>query len=265
MEEIYLPPQNLEAEIAVLSAMLQDTDTIPLILEKIDKDTFYRSSHRCIFQAILDLYEKNKPVDIITLTDYLRNKGELEEIGGVSYLTTIFSSLPTTINVEHYVDIVREKAIRRGLMKAGLKITEDAQKGDKAIEAIIDEAEKYIFDLAQRKEVKDFVNIRQLMEDTLKYLEELADRKEIITGVPAGFRDVDLKTSGFQPGDLIVVAGRPSMGKTSFVLNIALNAALDHGVPVAIFSLEMGALQLAQRLLCMEAGGDAEIEAGVYQ
>ncbi|MCD6218779.1 replicative DNA helicase [Candidatus Calescamantes bacterium] len=253
MEEIYVPPQNLEAEIAVLSAMLQDKDTIPLVLEKIDKETFYRDSHKSIFQAILELYEKNKPIDIITLTDHLRSKGELENIGGVSYLTTIFSSLPTTINVEHYVDIIREKAIRRGLMKAGLKITEDAQKEDKEIETVIDEAERSIFELAQRKKVKDFINIRDLMEDTLKFLEGLADRKEIITGIPSGFRDVDLKTSGFQPGDFIVVAGRPSMGKTSFVLNIALNVALDHNVPVALFSLEMGALQLAQRLLCMEA------------
>ena len=115
MEEIYVPPQNLEAEIAVLSAMLQDKDTIPLVLEKIDKETFYRDSHKSIFQAILELYEKNKPIDIITLTDYLRSKGELEDIGGVSYLTTIFSSLPTTINVEHYVDIIREKALENGM------------------------------------------------------------------------------------------------------------------------------------------------------
>ena len=253
MEEIYLPPQNLEAEVAVLSAMLQDKDTIPLVLDKIDKSAFYKDNHQRIFQAIIELYEKNKSIDIITLTDYLKNKEELEEVGGVSYLSTIFSSLPTTINVEHYIEIVREKAIRRSLMKAGLKITKEAQKGEKEIESILDEAEKTIFDLAQRREVKDFIPMKELMEDTLKFLEGFAEKKELITGFPSGFRDLDLMTSGFQSGDFIVVAGRPSMGKSSFVLNIALNLSLEHNLPIAIFSLEMNASQLAQRLLCMEA------------
>ncbi|HEX68103.1 MAG TPA: replicative DNA helicase [bacterium] len=256
MNEGLLPPFSEEAEIAVLSAMLQDTDTIPLVLEKLDAKSFYRESHQKIFQAIFELYEKNKPVDIVTLTEYLRSKGELEDVGGVSYLSTLFSSLPSTVNVEHYVGIVKEKAILRGLMKVGRRIMEEAQKGEKDVERIIDQAEKEIFDLAQRKEVKDFIPVRDLIMDTIKVVENLVNKKELVTGVPTGFHRLDFLTTGFHPGELIVVAGRPGMGKSSFVLNIALHVALDHNMPVAIFSLEMDASEIARKLLCMEARVD---------
>ena len=256
MDEVYIPPHSEEAEMAVLSAMLQDKDVIPLVLEKIDAKAFYQDHHQKIFEAILELYEQNKPVDVITLTDFLRNRGKLEEVGGATYLASLVSTLPSPVNAEHYVNIVKEKAILRGLMKVGRRIMEEAQKGEKEVEKIIDEAEKEIFDLAQRREARDFVPIQNLIGETLKTVEALTAKKELVTGVPTGFQRLDFLTTGFHPGELIVVAGRPGMGKSSFVLNIALHASLEYRLPVAVFSLEMDSFEIARKLLCMEARVD---------
>lgn len=252
MEEVRVPPQNLEAEVAVLSAMLQDISTIPLVIEKLEDHFFYKPEHRKIYKGILELYDRGQPVDVLTLCEHLRKKGELEEVGGASYVGSISASLSSPVSVEHYADIIREKAILRGLIEVSHRIIQKCYEESEEGEKILDEAEQLVFDLAQKKKVKDFVHIRELVEKTMERAEKLSQRKEMIVGLPTGFRELDIQTAGLHPSNLIVVAGRPSMGKTSFVLNIALHVSLELELPVAIFSMEMSRDQLTERLVCME-------------
>ena len=264
-----VPPQAIDAEKSVLGAMLLSREAIGRVLGILDAESFYLDAHRKIYEVALELYDRNEPVDILTLSEELKKhasdypraaeddqnapKNWLDEIGGTYYLTELAESVPTAANVEHYAKIVLEKALLRQLITVAAEITEDSYRADENVFDIIDRSEQRIFALSERRLRKGFVALDHVLHDTLEEIEELHKRDSGVTGVPTGFDELDTLTSGFQRSDLIIIAGRPSMGKTAFSLNIARNAAVDHNVPVGIFSLEMANYQLAMRMLCAEA------------
>ena len=252
-----LPPQNIEAEQSVLGAILIDNSAMNKVLEILGANDFYRENHRLIFSSMIELYEKNHPIDLVTITDHLRNKGELEMVGGATYLASLVNTIPTSANVRHYSKIVHEKALLRNLIEASTEIVSLGYEGTREVENLLDYAEQRIFSLSERKIRPSFFHIREIIKDSFETIESLYEKKEMVTGVPSGFIDVDDKTSGFQPGDLIIVAGRPSMGKTSFCLCVAQHMGIEFREPVAIFSLEMSKMQLVIRMLCSEARVDA--------
>jgi replicative DNA helicase len=252
-----LPPQNLEAEQSVLGAVLLENNALMKCLEVVSSEDFYRESHRKIFLAMLDLFDKNEAIDLVTITEQLNKKDELEGVGGVSYLTSLVNQVPTAANVVYHSKIMREKALMRSLLMsctdvAG-KIYEDANEADE----LLDYAEKSIFEISDKRVKASFVTLKDVVKDSFKMIEDLCDRKEAITGVPSGFNDLDELTTGFQKGDLIVVGGRPSMGKTALSLNIAQHVGMELKEPVAVFSLEMSTRQLVLRMLCSEAMVDS--------
>src|SRR5258705_6750915 len=247
-----LPPQNLEAEESVLGGVLLDNTAIDRVLEFVRPDDFYRESHRRIFRAMLGLAERNEPVDLVTLSESLRQRGELQDIGGAAYLGDLAERVPTAANVNHYARIVREKAILRSLITTATEIVTKGYEEQGSVEEFLDSAEKVIFDISEKKIKASFVAVGDMITDTLKTIDKLYQRKEIITAGPTGYEDLDKITAGLQPAELIIVAGRPGMGKTAFALNIAANAAYT-GVGAAIFSLEMAKEQLVLRMLCSEA------------
>lgn len=253
-----LPPQNLEAEQAVLGGMLIDNDAINRVVEVVSPDDFYRDSHQKIFGAIIELYNKNEPSDLVTLTDTLKARGELESVGGASYLAALVDGVPTAANVTSYSKIVREKAVLRQLITGATDIVSRGyeEKGD--IDEFLDNAEKIIFEIAQRRVGAGFTTVREIVRDSFKAIEALYEKKALITGVSTGFKDLDRYTSGLQKSDLIIIAGRPSMGKTAFALNVAENAAVESQKVCAVFSLEMSREQLVQRMLCSRGEVDAQ-------
>ncbi|HHN64976.1 MAG TPA: replicative DNA helicase [Nitrospirae bacterium] len=252
-----LPPQNLEAEQSVLGAVLLDNEALLKALEIITPEDFYRDSHKKIFNAMIELFEKNEPIDIITLTDHLRMKDQLETIGGVSYLTSLVNFVPTAANVRHHARIVREKSLMRGLIQTATEIVSMVYEEGLPADDLVDIAEKNIFAISDKRVKTSFSKLKDVIKDSFEMIEGLYDRKEAITGVPSGFHDLDELTTGFQQGDLIIVGGRPSMGKTALALNIAQHVGVELGEPVAIFSLEMSKKQLALRMLCSEAMVDS--------
>ena len=247
-----VPPQNLEAESSVLGGILLENEAINRVLEVLTTDDFYRESHRKIFRAMIELYDRSEPVDLITLSDILKAKGDLEAVGGSAYLASLANAIPTSANIHHYARIVREKAIRRYLISAATTIATRGFEDQENVDEFLDEAEKVIFDISEKRVRTSFVMVGEMIRDSIKMVERLYERKELVTGVPSGYKDLDRLTAGFQPSDLIVVAGRPSMGKTALCLNIATHAAFG-GTGVAIFSLEMAKEQLVLRMLCSEA------------
>ncbi|MDD4980974.1 MAG: replicative DNA helicase [Candidatus Omnitrophica bacterium] len=252
-----IPPQNLEAEMAVLGSTLIDEEAISVAIELLESDSFYKDTHRKIFQAISDLYNANKAVDLITLTDELRRSAILEEIGGVSYLTLLVNSVPTAANISHYVSIVKEKNILRTLINNATKIVSMCYESDGNVDEVLDSAEKCIFEVASKKPQGNFLHLKEIIKDSIETIDQLYQKKAHITGVPTGYIDFDSKTSGLQPSDLIVVAGRPSMGKSALALGIAEYAGVIEKIPIAFFSLEMSKEQLVQRMLCAHAKVDA--------
>lgn len=252
-----LPPQNLEAEMAVLGSMLIDDDAISVAAERLDKDAFYKDIHQRIFEAILELYNANKAVDLITLTDELKRKMLLEEIGGVSFLSALANSVPTAANIAHYVKIVKEKGILRTLISNSTKIVSLCYESDGNVDEVVDHAERLVFEVSDRKHHGSYIHLKEIIKDTIETIDRLYQNKEHVTGVPTGYIDFDLKTAGLQSSDLIVIAGRPSMGKSAFALGVAEYAGVVEKVPVAIFSLEMSKEQLVQRMLCAHAKVDA--------
>ncbi len=248
-----VPPQFVEGERAILGGLLLDNDQLSRIMAAVSADDFYREAHRTIFKAMAHLFNRNEPVDWITLTATLKEQGLLESVGGHGYLTELADAVPSAANIIHYADIVREKSWLRMLIGAATEISTRCYEDHPNIDEFLDQAEEIIFKVGATRFQGGFMGVHDLMKVTLTNIEKLYERKEHITGVPSGFHDVDVLTAGFQRSDLIIVAGRPSMGKTSFALNVAMNAAIDSGVPTGIFSLEMSKEQIALRLLCAKA------------
>lgn len=251
MEKI--PPQNLDAEQSVLGAMLIDQEAVIKTIEVLQPRDFYRDANGRIFEAIVSLFDRGEPVDLITLSEELRQTGMLDQVGGVSYVAGLANSVPTSANVEHYARIVEEKSLLRRLINVSTRIAQLGYEGEEEVEALLDRAEQMVFELTQRKTQSAFVPFKTVLMQTFDRIEYLYRHKGEITGVPSGFSELDKMTSGFQPSDLIILAARPSMGKTAFCLNIAQNAAIRKKLPVAIFSLEMSREQLVTRILCGEA------------
>lgn len=251
-----LPPQSIESEQAVLGSLLVSGDGISRVVDQLEPDYFYRKAHQVIYAAMLDLYEKSEPIDIVTVSQYLKDDEKLEHVGGRQYITDLALAVATTANLEYYAKVVQEKALLRQLIKAGTEIVGSCYEETDAGLAI-DRAEHLIFTLAERRSMQQLVHIKHIVETSFQKIEQRYEQRDSLSGVPSGFYDLDALTSGFQPSDLIIVAARPSMGKTAFVLNIAQHMAVETNTPVAVFSLEMAKEQLVMRMLCSEANIDA--------
>ncbi len=256
-EEIKVLPHNIDAEKSVLGAMLIDEEAIALAVEILDETWFYEETHRKIYQSIIQLYDQRKRVDLVTLSDKLKNEGLLESIGGVSYLSTIMDFVPTSAHVEHYAQIVKERGVLRRLIQNATQIISSCYQPNGIVEDVVDSAERLIFEVADLKERQQSVHIKDLVKDSIETLDKLYQRKEHVTGISTGFEKLDHMTSGLQKSDLIIIAGRPSMGKSALAVSIVENASLNQGVGVGFFSLEMSKEQLVQRMLCSQARVDA--------
>jgi replicative DNA helicase len=252
------PPYSEDAEQAVLSAMLMDRDAVDRVAEIVDDTMFFREGNRRIYRAMLTLSERGDVIDPLTLSEELQRRNELQASGGKDYIGFLVDAVPTAANVEYHARIVREKALRRRLIEVSTQIVSDAFESSAPAGELLDAAEHKIFEVNQARGHEGFTRIKELLWPTMEDIERLQRGGESITGVPSGFKDLDELTAGFQQSDLVIVAARPSMGKTAFVLNIAQNAALDKNVPVAFFSLEMSKSSLVQRLLTSEGRVDAQ-------
>jgi replicative DNA helicase len=252
-----VPPQNIEAEQAVLGAILINGDALITAMERISSDDFYRGAHQRIFEAIVELAEDQEPVDLITLTSLLQNKQQLEEIGGVTYLSELANAVPTAANIDYYAAIVEEKSMLRRLIRTATQIVTNGYANEDDVGSMLSEAEAKILEISQRRSSSGFVVIRDVLMEVFEKVESLYSNKGGATGIPSGFVDLDKMTSGFQRSDLVILAARPSVGKTAFALNVAQNVGVRAKETVAIFSLEMGAAQLVQRMVCAEANVDA--------
>ena len=257
MELGKIPPHDIEAEQAVIGSMLTDQDAVMTAVERLKSDSFYREDNKLIFEAIVNLYNRSEPIDLITVKDELTSMGNFEKVGGFQYLATLPDKVPTTANVQKYVNIVDEKATLRKLIKTANEIIDLGYNPTEDVEDIMAGAEKKIFDIIQNKNQKSYSPIKDVLIESFTKLEELYNQKSVVTGIPTGFIELDYKTAGLHGSDLILVAARPAMGKTAFALNIAANAAIRANVPVALFSLEMSKEQLVNRVLCMEAMVDS--------
>ena len=259
-----VPPQNIEAEQSVIGAMLIDKNAVGLVTEKLMPEDFYRQAHQVIYSAILTLHSKNEPIDMITLINELKKMNKLDDVGGVSYVTLLANVVPTAANAKYHAQIVEEKSILRQLVEGGTAIAAMGYDGADDVPVIIDQAEKTILRISNRKGGSDFAAISDVLTDTINHIQAVLDSKQPITGVATGFIDLDYLTAGLHPSDFIILAARPSMGKTALALNIAANVAIRgsrEGQPkkrVAFFSLEMSREQLVQRMLCSEADVDAQ-------
>ena len=254
LESLKLPPNSVEAEQSVLGGLLLENEALDKVADILRPADFYRHDHRLIFQHIGKLIEHNKPADIVTVAESLENSAELSAVGGIAYLGALAQNTPTAANIRRYAEIVRERSVMRKLVEVGSGIAESAYSPQgRDAQQLLDEAESKIFQIAEggKRTSEGFVDIKILLPQVADRIDQLfqRDNPNDVTGVPTGFRDLDSMTSGFQPGDLVIVAGRPSMGKTAFSLNIAENVALDIGLPVAVFSMEMAATQLAMRMI----------------
>ena len=257
MELGKVPPHDIEAEQAVLGSMLTDKDAVISAIEALKEEDFYRTDNRAIYEAILNLYNRAEPIDIITVKAELESIGKFEQVGGLTYLASLPDKVPTTANAMKYIKIVEEKSTLRNLIKTANEIIELGYDPTEDVEDIMESAEKKIFDIMQNKDKKGYAPIQDILVESFNQLEELYNRKQHITGVPSGFIELDYKTAGFHGSDLVLIAARPAMGKSAFALNIATNAAVRANVPVVIFSLEMSKEQMVNRILCSEAMVDS--------
>ncbi|KMJ60422.1 DNA helicase [Bacillus sp. LL01] len=253
-----IPPQNIEAEQAVIGAIFLEPSSLTLASELVMPDDFYRASHQKIYDCMLNLSDRGEPVDLVTVTSELANLKLLEEVGGVSYLSDIAGSVPTAANIEYYAKIVEEKSILRRLIRTATNIAQEGYSREDEVAGLLNEAEKQILEVSQRKNSGVFQNIKDVLVKTYDNIETLHNRKGEVTGIETGFTELDKMTAGFQRNDLIIIAARPSVGKTAFALNIAQNVATKARENVAIFSLEMGAEQLVMRMLCAEGNINAQ-------
>ncbi|WP_298836277.1 replicative DNA helicase [Clostridium sp.] len=249
-------PYNLEAEQSVIGSMLIDKTAISRVVEVLKSDDFYRDSHKVIFSAIYELYQKDTPIDMITLLEHLRSAEKLEASGGITYISEISNSIPSTANLSSYIKIVEDKSTLRKLIKSSTEIIENCYNKQDDVEAVMDIAEQKVFNISQKKNAGDFEPMNTVLERGFLEIERIFNNKGETTGISSGFPELDDKTAGFQKGDMILIAARPSMGKTTFALNLAEYAALRQGKSVAVFSLEMSKEQLSYKLLCSEANVD---------
>lgn len=252
-----VPPQSLEAETAVLGSMLLDREAISAAIELLESRCFYKDAHKKIYLAVTKLCDENKAVDLVTVVEELKKTGALDEVGGPAYLANIASSVPTSANIAHYAKIVKEKHILRSLINASTQIASECYSTSQDADNLVDKAEQIIFEIASKKVEARSVPLRDIIKGSIETIDSLYQRKESITGLATGFRDLDMRTAGLQPSDLIVVAGRPSMGKSALVTCIAEHVGVVEKKPVAFFSLEMSKEQLVQRMLCSHARVDA--------
>ncbi|ARF17491.1 replicative DNA helicase [Sporosarcina sp. P3] len=253
------PPHNNEAEQSVLGAIFLEPQALITASEILLPEDFYRIAHKKIFETMLVLNDRGQPVDLVTIAEELKVKNELEDVGGISYITELANAVPTAANIVYYANIVEEKALLRRLIRVATDIVEDGYTREDEVEALLGEAEKKMMEVSNRKNAGDFRHIKDVLVETYDNIELLHTRKGDVTGIPTGFRDLDQITAGFQRNDLIIVAARPSVGKTAFALNVAQNVATKTDENVAIFSLEMGAEQLVMRMLCAEGNIDAQV------
>ncbi len=252
-----VPPNDIEAEQAIIGSMLTDKDAVIDAIEVLKPEDFYRQDNKTIYEAILNLYNRAEPIDIITVKAELVSLGKFEQVGGLEYLAVLPDKVPTTANVDKYIRIVEEKSILRNLIRVSNELIDLGYAETEEVDAIMDQAEKKIFDIAQGKNQKGYTALKDILVESFAEIEKLYNQKEAITGIPTGFADLDYKTAGLHNSDLILVAARPAMGKSAFALNIATNAAMQAKVPVIIFNLEMSKSQLVNRILCSEAMVDS--------
>jgi replicative DNA helicase len=252
-----IPPQNLEAEQAVLGAILLEAEALITAMEKLKAEDFYSVSHQRIYDAMVTLNDDNEPIDLVTLTARLQDLSQMDEVGGVMYLAKLANSVPTAANVEYYAQIVEEKSILRRLIRTATQIVSSGYATEDDVGALLNDAEARIMEISSRRAAHGFISIRDVLMEVFEKVEFLYTNKGGVSGIPSGFIDLDKMTNGFQPNDLIIVAARPSVGKTAFALNIAQNVAVRSTETVAIFSLEMSAPQLVQRIICAESNVDA--------
>ena len=257
MELGKVPPHDLEAEQAIIGSMLTDRDAVISAIEILKEEDFYREDNKAIYTAILNLYNRAEPIDIITVKSELESMGKFEQVGGLEYLAELPEKVPTTANAMKYIKIVEEKSTLRRLIKTANEIIELGYSPTEDVEDIMEGAEKKIFNIMQEKNQKGYAPIKDVLVESFTKLEELYNRKQHITGVPSGFTELDYRTAGFHGSELILIAAIPAMGKTAFALNIATNAAVKANVPVAVFSLEMSKEQLVNRILCSESMVDS--------
>jgi len=253
-----IPPQNIEAEQSILGGILLDNHAVNSVLEILKVDDFYGEAHRKIFLSIVDLSEKNEPSDLITLSNILRDKKQIDDVGGVAYLASLVDNVPSAANIAYYSKIVKEKSILRRLIGASTEILNKSYNTTADVENVLDDAEHAIFEISENKIKPSFFPLKDIIKDSFKAIEKLYEKKALITGITTGFEELDRLTSGFQKSELIIIAGRPSMGKTALAINMAQNAAIEMGIPIALFSLEMSKEQLAIRMLSSEARVDSQ-------
>ncbi|MDD5341090.1 MAG: replicative DNA helicase [Patescibacteria group bacterium] len=251
-----LPPQNGEAEQSLIGSLLIDKDAIIRVADIVEAEDFYFDKHRIIFEAMIDLYAKREPIDLLTLANRLEEKGKLEEIGGRTYLISLSNAVPTSSHVVNYAEIVQKKATLRNLIKAASEMAEMGYNEEDEVRNILDKAEQKIFSVSQSHQKQMFVPITNILNETFERIDELHKERGKLRGIPTGFKDLDNHLAGLQKSDLIILAARPSVGKTSLALDIARGVATKHKVPVGLFSLEMSKEQLVDRLLCAEANVD---------
>jgi replicative DNA helicase len=259
-----LPPQNTEAEQSVLGAILLENEVIGSVIEGLTADDFYRDAHKKIFLAMLELYERNEPIDLITLTEQLGKTEQLEKVGGASYISSILSMVPTSANARYHAKIVKEKSVLRNLIHTATGIVTDCYETEEDVHEVLDRAETRIFNISEKAISQTYVHIKNVVKDTIELVDRLFDKKERITGLATGFDELDEATTGFHPGDLVVIGARPGMGKTAFCLNMVTHAAVEEKVPVAVFSLEMTKEQIVLRMLCSEAEVDSKAVRSGY-
>ena len=253
-----IPPQNLEAEQCVLGSVMLQQGTMAKAAELLSEDDFYRDAHKQIFMVMATLFDRGEPLDLITVSSLLGSTGKLDAVGGPSYLATLTDIVPVAANIAYYAKIVREKAILRRLIKTGTEIAGRCYEEQDDIDSLLDDVEQTVFEISRSKSGQAFHPLKTVISDTFKHVEKLYERKEHITGVPTEYHDFDKMTAGLQPADLIILAGRPSMGKTALAINMVQNATLLHKVPVGVFSLEMSKEQLGLRMLCSVSRVDAQ-------
>jgi len=252
-----IPPHDIEAEQAILGCMLTDKDAVISAIEVLREDAFYREDNKAIYSAILNLYSKSEPIDIITVKAELVEAGKLERVGGLEYLAGLPERVPTTANVDKYIKIAEEKAMLRNLIHTANELISLGYSENEEVDNIMDMAEKRVFELASKKNTKGYMPIKDVLVETFAQLEKLYNKKGYISGIPTGYKNLDYKTAGLQNSDLIILAARPAMGKSALAINIATNVAINSNIPVAIFNLEMSKEQIGNRILCSEAMVDS--------